>query len=315
MPEGPVNTFVQGSSLWKDARNRMVQNKFAIASLCVLGIIILLCFVVAWFCQDPNKVNLVNKFAPSSPKHWFGTDALGRDLFARILYGGQVSILVGLIATAVSVAIGIVYGAISGFMGGKTDALMMRIVDTLLAIPFLVLVIVLQATLSNFSGDVTQWIVASWSWDKEFTSRLTNVVPLFFALGLLGWLTLSRIVRAQVLGIKEREFVEAAVALGYSKSRILFRHVVPNVLGPTIVYSTLTVPGFIMYEAILSFLGLGVESPNSSWGVLIKEGANFLETEIQLLLLPGLFFSLTLFSLNFLGDGLRDALDVKASKD
>ena len=130
MPEGPVNTLVQGSSLWKDARNRMVQNKFAIASLCVLGIIILLCFVVAWFCQDPNKVNLVNKFAPSSPEHWFGTDALGRDLFARILYGGQVSILVGLIATAVSVAIGIVYGAISGFMGGKTDALMMRIVDT-----------------------------------------------------------------------------------------------------------------------------------------------------------------------------------------
>ena len=145
--------------------------------------------------------------------------------------------------------------------------------------------------------------------------RFAPFVPLFFALGLFGWLTLSRIVRAQVLSIKEREFVEAAVALGYSKSRILFRHVVPNVLGPTIVYSTLTVPGFIMYEATLSYLGLGVESPNSSWGILIKEGANYLETNPQLLILPGIFFSLTLFALNFLGDGLRDALDVRASKD
>ena len=314
MTEQP-STVPQGSSLWKDARSRMAKNKFAMGGLWVIVVMFSLCFICAWFCTDPNQVNLSNKFAPSSVEHWFGTDALGRDLFARILYGGQVSILVGLIATSVSVAIGIVYGAISGFAGGRTDAIMMRIVDTLLAIPFLVLVIVLQATLSDWSGDATRWIVGNFNWDKEFTDRLTNVVPLFFALGLLGWLTLSRIVRAQVMSIKEREFVEAAVALGYSKGRILFRHIIPNVLGPTVVYSTLTVPGFIMYEAILSFLGLGVESPNSSWGVLIKEGANFLETEVQLLLLPGIFFSLTLFSLNFLGDGLRDALDVKAAKD
>ena len=167
MPEGPASEFEQGSSLWKDARHRMGQNKFAMGSLCVLGLMILLCFAMAWFCKDPNKVNLVNKFAAPSEEHWFGTDALGRDLFARILYGGQVSILVGLIATAVSVAIGIIYGAISGFIGGKTDAVLMRIVDTLLAIPFLVLVIVLQATLSNFSGEVTQWIVDSWGWDKQ----------------------------------------------------------------------------------------------------------------------------------------------------
>ena len=231
----------QGSSLWKDARARMAKNRFAMGGLWVIGIMFSLCFVFAWFCPDPNKVNLVNKFAPSSAEHWFGTDALGRDLFARILYGGQVSILVGLIATAVSVAIGIVYGAVSGFAGGKTDAIMMRIVDTLLAIPFLVLVIVLQATLSDWSGEATKWIVENFGWDKEFTARLTNVVPLFFALGLLGWLTLSRIVRAQVMSIKEREFVEAAVALGYGKGRILFRHVIPNVLGPTVVYSTLTV--------------------------------------------------------------------------
>ncbi len=304
-----------GSSLWRDARLRMARNKFAMAGFWVILVMFFMCFVLAWFCPDPNKVDLADKFAPPSGEHWFGTDKLGRDLFSRILYGGQVSILVGLVATAVSVAIGIVYGALSGFAGGKTDAVMMRIVDTLLAIPFLVLVIVLQATLSDWSGDATNWIVENFHWNKEFTARLTNVVPLFFALGLLGWLTLSRIVRAQVMSIKEREFVEAATALGYGKGRILFRHVIPNVLGPTVVYSTLTVPGFIMYEAILSFLGLGVESPNSSWGVLIKEGANFLETEIQLLLLPGLFFSLTLFSLNFLGDGLRDALDVKAAKD
>ena len=277
----------------------MAKNKFAMGGLWVIGIMFFLCFVFAWFCPDPNKVKLVNQFAPPSAEHWFGTDALGRDLFARILYGGQVSILVGLIATAVSVFIGIIYGAISGFAGGRSDAFMMRIVDTLLAIPFLVLVIVLQATLSDWSGEATKWIVDNLGWGKEFTARLTNVVPLFFALGLLGWLTLSRIVRAQVMSIKEREFVEAAVALGYGKGRILFRHVIPNVLGPTVVYSTLTVPGFIMYEAILSFLGLGVESPNSSWGVLIKEGANFLETEIQLLLLPAYSFLSPSFPLIF----------------
>ena len=154
-----------------------------------------------------------------------------------------------------------------------------------------------------------------WKWDKTFTDRLTNIVPLFFALGLFGWLTLARIVRAQVMSLKEREFVEAARALGYNRFRILVRHIIPNTLGPTVVYATLTVPGFIMYEATLSYLGLGVEAPNSSWGILIKEGANFMETHPGLLLIPGIFFSLTLFSLNFLGDGLRDALDVKASKD
>ncbi|MFP6854790.1 MAG: ABC transporter permease, partial [Opitutales bacterium] len=214
-----------------------------------------------------------------------------------------------------SVVIGVTYGATSGFVGGRTDAVMMRIVDTLMSIPFLVLVIVLQAVLSDWSTNTSGWIVENWSWNKGFTDRLTNVVPLFFALGLFGWLTLARIVRAQVMSIKEREFVEAATALGLSKGRILFRHVIPNTLGPTVVYATLTVPGFIMYEATLSYLGLGVESPNSSWGILIKEGANYLETQVQLLIIPGLFFSLTLFALNFLGDGLRDALDPKASKD
>ena len=308
-------TAERGSSLWRDAWVRMGKNKVAVASLVVFIVTCLLCFVFAWFCKDPIQQDLTNKFASPSAQHWFGTDAMGRDLFSRILYGGQVSILVGLVATFVAVTIGVTYGAISGFYGGRVDALMMRAVDTLLSIPFLMVVIVLQAVLAEFSSSTSKWIVETWNWNKEFTNRATNVLPLFFALGLFGWLTLARIVRAQVLSLKEREFVEAATSLGLSRLRVLFRHIIPNTLGPTVVYATLTVPGFIMYEATLSYLGLGVESPNSSWGILIKEGANYLETNPQLLILPGLFFTLTLFALNFLGDGLRDALDPKAAKD
>lgn len=303
------------SSLSRDAWLRMKKNKAAMASLALFSLMIFLCFVVAWACKNPNDINLVNKFAPPSAEHWLGTDALGRDLFSRILYGGQISILVGLVATAVSVCIGVTYGSISGFAGGRVDAVMMRIVDVMLSIPFLVLVIVLQAVLSDWSSETSAKLVENWGWDKNLSDRLTNIIPLFFALGIFGWLTLARIVRSQVLSIKEREFVEAARALGFPKSKILFRHIIPNTLGPTVVYATLTVPSFIMYEATLSYLGLGVEAPNSSWGILIKEGANYMETYPQLLVLPGIFFSLTLFALNFLGDGLRDALDVKASKD
>ena len=198
---------------------------------------------------------------------------------------------VGILSVGIGISAGTLIGIFSAYTGGKIDLAIQRVVDALMAFPAIIMALALMAALG---------------------ASQTNVIVALVIILLPGAV---RVVRSQVLSIKEREFVEAAVALGYSKARILFRHVVPNVLGPTIVYSTLTVPGFIMYEAILSFLGLGVESPNSSWGVLIKEGANFLETEIQLLLLPGLFFSLTLFSLNFLGDGLRDALDVKASKD
>lgn len=310
-----IENVEQGSSLWHDAWLRMGKNKLAMASLLVFALTCFLCFVVAWFCKDPNQVNLANKFASPSGGHWLGTDALGRDLLSRILYGGQISILVGLVATAVAVTIGVTYGAISGFAGGRIDALMMRIVDTLLSLPFLMVVIVLQAVLSDASKEASSWIVDNWGWDKGFTDRATNVLPLFFTLGLFGWLTLARIVRAQVMTLKEREFVEAATSLGLTKRRILFRHIIPNTLGPTVVYATLSVPGFIMYEATLSYLGLGVESPNSSWGILIKEGANYLETNAQLLIIPGILFSVTLFALNFLGDGLRDALDVRASKD
>mgnify|MGYP002822907651 CR=1 FL=1 len=190
---------------------------------------------------------------------WKRGDLMGatQRLYAAI----GISILVGLVATFVAVTIGVTYGAISGFYGGRIDVIMMRTVDTLLSIPFLMVVIVLQAVLSEWSGTTSKWIVETWGWNKEFTNRATNVLPLFFALGLFGWLTLARIVRAQVLSLKEREFVEAATSLGLSRLRVLFRHIIPNTLGPTVVYATLTVPGFIMYEATLSYLGLGVESP------------------------------------------------------
>ena len=229
----------------------------------------------------------------SSPSaaHWLGTDPLGRDLLVRLLYGGQVSISVGLCATAVALTIGVLYGTIAGFLGGKTDAVMMRIVDIIFALPFTVFVILLMV----FFG-------------RKF-------VLLFAAIGAVQWLTMARIVRGQVRSLREMEFIEAAEALGLPKLQIIFRHMIPNALGPIIVYATLTVPGVMLLEAFLSFLGLGVQPPMSSWGVLIKEGADNMEEYSWLLLYPGLALALTLFSLNFLGDGLRDALDPRASKD
>ena len=304
-----------GNSLWRDAYLRLRKNRLALVSFWLVMLMLILCFVVAWFCPDPDKIDLENKFSGSSVSHLLGTDQLGRDIFARTLFGGQISLLVGFVATTLAIGIGVVIGAASGYAGGRTDAILMRGVDTLFAIPFLVVVIVLQVVIAEETKDASGWVVENWGWDKKLTSRIANIIPLFIALGLFGWLTLARIVRAQVLSLKEQEFVEAAKALGYSRFRILFRHIIPNTLGPTVVYATLTVPGFIMYEATLSYLGLGVEAPNSSWGILIRDGANFLETEPQLLIIPGLFFSLTLLALNFLGDGLRDALDVKAAKD
>lgn len=307
--------LVEGTSLGRDAWLRLRKNRLAMVSLFVIVVVVFACFGLAWFCKDPNVINLTEKFAPPSGEHWLGTDQLGRDLFSRILYGGQISMLVGFVATAVTLLIGISYGAVSGYAGSRTDALLMRIVDTLYAIPFLVLVIILKVVIAGVIGDFANWTVETFGWNKDFVFRFANIVPLFIAIGALGWLTLARITRAQVLAIKNQEYVEAARSLGLSHRRILFRHVVPNTVGTAIVYATLTIPSFILYEASLSYLGMGVEAPNSSWGILIKEGANFLETQPSLLIIPGIVFSLTLFSLNFLGDGLRDALDPKASKD
>jgi oligopeptide transport system permease protein len=221
-----------------------------------------------------------------------GSDApLGRDLLARLLYGGRISLGVGLCATFVALAIGVVYGAVAGFFGGKRDAFMMRVVDIMYSLPFAIFVILLMVLFGK------------------------NIVLLFVAIGAVEWLTMARIVRSQVMAVKKMEFIEAARSLGFGRRRIIFRHILPNILGPIIVYTTLTIPSVMLLEAFLSFLGLGVQPPMSSWGVLIKDGAEKMEEFPWLLIFPGTLFSLTLFSLNFLGDGLRDALDVRSSKD
>ncbi len=307
----------QGSSLWQDAWHRLSKNKPALVSLGVLGVIVIACFVGSFlpFVKAPSAINLQNAFSSPSSEHWFGTDQLGRDVFARVLYGGQVSLLVGFVATGVAVIIGVIYGSISGYVGGITDSVMMRFVDIMFALPFLVLVILFALVVDEPSSKFTTWVIETTGWERDRVAPITTLIPLFIAIGAIGWLTIARIVRAQVLNVKNLEFVEAAVSLGLSRTRILFRHILPNVIGPIIIYTTLAVPGIMLLESVLSFLGLGVKPPNSSWGILIKEGADRMEITPYLLLFPSLFFATTLFALNFLGDGLRDALDPKSSKD
>lgn len=307
----------KGHSLWSDAWMRLKKNKMAMASLVILIVISVMCFIIPAFpiISDPNTQDLNNTFSSPDFTNWLGTDQSGRDLLARLLYGGQISLLVGLVATTVSVIIGLVYGAIAGYAGGKTDSLMMRIVDILYGLPFLVLVILFSLLISEHAKELTDNLVDRWPDQEVLIKKFINLVPLFVAIGALGWLTMARVARAQVLTLKKQEFVEAAVSLGLTHRRILLRHIMPNMLGPVIVYATLTVPGFVLTEATLSFLGLGVESPNSSWGILLSEGANYMETYPRLLIIPSIIFSLTLLALNFLGDGLRDALDPKAAKD
>lgn len=307
----------KGSSLWKDAWHRLARNKPALLSLGVLVVVVIACFIVPFlpFVKNPTAINLANPAAAPDGDHWFGTDQLGRDLFARVLYGGQVSLLVGFVATGVAVFIGVVYGAVSGYVGGKTDAVMMRFVDILFALPFLVLVILFALVVDEPSSEFTTWIIETTGWERDRVAPITTLIPLFIAIGAIGWLTIARIVRAQVLSVKNLDFVEAAISLGLSRFRILFRHILPNVIGPIIIYTTLAVPGIMLLESVLSFLGLGVKPPNSSWGILIKEGADRMEVTPYLLLFPSVFFAATLFALNFLGDGLRDALDPKSSKD
>lgn len=280
-------------------------------------VILLACFVGPFlpFVKSSTTINLANAVAEPSVTHWFGTDQLGRDLFSRVLNGGQVSLLVGLVATGVAVIIGVIYGSISGYVGGMVDSVMMRFVDILFALPFLVLVILFALVVDEPSSEFTTWIIDSTGWPRDRVAPITTLIPLFIAIGAIGWLTIARIVRAQVLNVKKLEFVEAAISLGLSRPRILFRHILPNVIGPIIIYTTLAVPGIMLLESVLSFLGLGVKPPNSSWGILIKEGADRMEISPYLLLFPSLFFATTLFALNFLGDGLRDALDPKSSKD
>jgi oligopeptide transport system permease protein len=284
--------IVEGSSLWRDAWHRLQKNKLALFGGCFIALLAFcsLALPVLMNLSYTNQNLDLGAVGPGA-EHWLGTDTLGRDLFARILDGCRISLGVGLAATFVSLTIGVVYGAISGYSGGKTDMVMMRIVDIMYALPFTIFVILLMV----------------------FFGR--DIYLLFIAIGAVEWLTMARIVRGQILTIKRMEYIEAARALGLKTNRIIFRHMIPNVLGPVIVYTTLTIPAVMLLEAFLSFLGLGVQPPMSSLGVLIKEGSEKMEEFPWMLVYPGLVFSMTLFSLNFLGDGLRDALDVRASKD
>jgi oligopeptide transport system permease protein len=305
----------QGNSLWSDAWLRLKKNRMAFLSLWVLISIFAMCFILPAtpIADSALKTNLPNSFAPPSKDHWLGTDQLGRDLLSRVLTGGQVSLLVGLIATMISILIGVSYGAISGYKGGKLDTIMMRIVDILYGLPSLIMVILFSIVISTFANAYQDSLKSVFH--PALVNLIVNILPLCLTIGLLGWYTMARIVRSQVLSTKKLEYVEAAVSLGLTHKNILFKQILPNQLGPIIVYTTLTIPGFILTEATLSFLGVGVQPPNSSWGILLSDGANFLETKPLLLIIPSMIFATTLLCLNFLGDGLRDALDPKASKD
>lgn len=285
--------YEERASLWTDAWRRLAQNRMAVIATVIFGLIILLCLIgPLLFGQHSGETNnLENAFQKPSGSHWFGTDDLGRDVFVRTLEGGRISLAVGFLATAVSLVIGVVYGSFAGYVGGRTDAFLMRIVDILYSLPFTIFVILLMVIFGR------------------------NFILLFVAIGFVEWLTMARIVRAQIMALKDTEFVEAARALGYGNLRIIFGHLLPNILGPVIIYASLTVPAVMLLEAVLSFLGLGVQPPMSSWGLLIKDGAEKIDVYPWLLIFPALFFSATLFSLNFIGDGLRDALDPKSSKD
>ncbi len=312
-------TFDKGTSLWADAFIRLKKNKLALFGGITVIAILLICYVLGFALQaagyDGNAQDLQNRFSGPSSDAFLGRDQLGRDLFMRILQGGQISLLVALLATSITVTIGVIYGGVAGYIGGRTEAIMMRIVDGLLAMPFLIIVILLREVIGANIEEYSKFLIDDWGWSNDDVKRFANLIPLIFAIAGFGWLVMGRIVCSAAASLSKQEFVEAARSLGLSHTRILFRHILPNMLGPVIIYATLTIPSFILYEATLTFIGLGIEPPNASWGKLINEGANYLETQPLLLIFPATLFSLTLFAFNFLGDGLRDALDPKASKD
>ena len=309
----------KGSSLWADAYIRLKKNKLAMLGGIVVILILILCFIIAPILaasgMNANEQDLTNRFAGVGEKGVLGNDQLGRDLLMRVLEGGQISLLVAIMATCMTVTIGVIYGGIAGYVGGGIGNTMMRVVDGLLAMPFLIIVILFREIITPYIDTLAKFLIDDWGWNDNTVLRFANLIPLTIAIAGFGWLSMGRIVRSAAASLSKQEFVEAARSLGISHRRILFRHILPNMLGPVIIYATLTIPSFILYEATLSYIGLGIEPPNSSWGKLIQEGANFLETNLTVLAVPAVMFSLTLFAFNFLGDGLRDALDPKASKD
>jgi len=280
---------VKGRSLWDDARRRLLSNPAAAASLVLLTVLVLAALVGPFL--TPFSYGHINKddvlVSPLTHGHLLGTDVLGRDLLARVFVGLRVSLMVGVVATFVSLGIGVTYGSIAGYVGGRVDEVMMRIVDILYSLPFIFFVILLMVTFGK------------------------SLILLFVAIGAVEWLTMARIVRGQTLSLKEKEFIEAARAAGLTTPAIILRHIAPNLLGPVVVYVTLTIPGVILAESFLSFLGLGVQEPLTSLGTLVSEGARDMELAPWTLIFPALVMALTLIGFNFIGDGLRDALDPK----
>ena len=285
-----------GRSLWRDARARFFRNRAAVASLAVLGLVAVFAalgdLATPWTNEQIDWSvlgSVAEKGAPSLANgHYFGVDELGRDLFARTVQGTRISLAVGIVGALISVVVGTLYGATAGYFGGRIDGAMMRVVDVLMAIPYMFVLILLMVVFSR------------------------SILMLFIGIGLISWLDMARIARGQTLSLKNREFVEAAVAIGVRPRRIILRHIVPNLLGVVIVYATLLVPSMIVYESFISFLGLGVQEPATSWGALINAGAGQMQYgTLWQLLFPLFFFVVTLFSFFFLGDGLRDALDPK----
>ncbi|ACT07036.1 binding-protein-dependent transport systems inner membrane component [Dickeya chrysanthemi Ech1591] len=281
---------VEGRSLWQDARRRFMHNRAALASLFVLALITLFVVLgpmVAPFNYADTDWNMMSSAPDMASKHYFGTDSSGRDLLVRVAIGGRISLMVGVAAALVAVIVGTLYGAASGYVGGKVDSVMMRLLEILNSFPFMFFVILLVTLFGQ------------------------NILLIFVAIGMVSWLDMARIVRGQTLSLKRKEFIEAALVCGVSTRSIVLRHVVPNVLGVVVVYASLLVPSMILFESFLSFLGLGTQEPLSSWGALLNDGANSMEVAPWLLLYPAGFLVVTLFCFNFIGDGLRDALDPK----
>jgi oligopeptide transport system permease protein len=285
-----LQAAVQGRSLWDDARRRLFRNKAAVASMIVLGFLVFMAIFGPLFWPHDYDT-IYNDRVLDEPTfenlHIFGTDPQGRDLFVRLLYGLRMSLAVGVVATAVSLLIGVIWGATAGYLGGRVDQFMMRIVDVLYSLPFIFFVIILMVVFGR------------------------NLILIFVAIGAVEWLTMARIVRGQTISLRKKEFVEAAEAAGVRSASIVVRHIVPNVLGPVVVYVTLTIPAVILTESFLSFLGLGVQEPLTSLGNLISIGAKEMEVAWWLLVFPALTMMITLFCFNFIGDGLRDAIDPK----
>lgn len=384
---------ISGASLWSDAWKRLIKNRLAVFGMIILALMLVavivgpqILYLATGFTADaiPSDGTLIKSFPPSG-QHIFGTDEAGRDLLARVLQGGRISLMVGIISTIVSLAVGVSYGAVAGYLGGRIDNVMMRLVDIIYAIPYILIVIVLlkvfggtntpvlvswlpaiivgvllfllgllaavalyrnaaeylQSRMSGFGLSMTKLflglletvvlIVIVWSasafvagtsagdwladkYTNGVNQSLSQIFLLFFALGLVSWLTMARVVRGQILSLKNQEFVMAARATGVSTVGIIFRHLIPNALGPVIVYATLTVPSVMLTEAFLSFLGLGVQAPYASWGSLASDGIKNIAIYPWQLIAPAVTMALTLFSLNFLGDGIRDALDPQTRK-